>query len=57
MVTNKDVANGDVYYGCMINPCYSHIKRRMVCDDYVKEVLKECGENAKTSRFEIDKCV
>ncbi len=57
VVTNKDVANGDVYYGCMINPCYSHIKRRMVCDDYVKEVLKECGENAKTSRFEIDKCV
>lgn len=57
MVSNKDVADGDTYYGCMINPCYSYINRRMVSDDYVKEVLSDCGENAETSRFEIEKCI
>lgn len=57
MVANKDVSDGDIYSGYMINPCYSHINRRMVSDDYVKEVLKDCAENAETSRFEIEKCV
>lgn len=57
MVVNKDVADGDIYSGYMINPCYSHINRRMVSDDYVKEVLKDWGKNAKTSRFEIEKYV
>lgn len=57
MVANKDVADGDIYSGYMINPCFSHINRRMVSDDYVKEVLKDCGKNAKTSRFEIEKYV
>lgn len=57
MVTNQDVAAGDIYIGCMINPCYSLLNRRMVSDDYVKEVLKDCSENAETSRFEIEKCV
>ena len=57
MVVNEDVAAGDIYIGCMINPCYSLLNRRMVSDDYVKEVLKDCSENAETSRFEIEKCV
>ena len=57
MVANKDVADGDIYSGYMINPCYSHINRRMVSNDYVKEVLKDCAENAETGRFEIEKFV
>lgn len=57
MVTNKEIADGDLYEGCMINPCYSHMTRRMVSDDYVKSVLKDCGENAETSRFESEKCI
>ena len=47
MVSNKSVADGDIYVGWMINPCYSHFKRRMISDDYAKEVLKDCGENAQ----------
>lgn len=44
-VTNKSVANRDMYVGWMINPCYSHLNRRMVNDGYVKEILKDSGEN------------
>ena len=57
IVTNKDVTDGDVYKGYMINPCFSHMTRRMVSDDYVKAVLKDCAENAETSSFEPEKCV
>lgn len=57
MVANKDVADGDIYNGWMISPRFSHITRRMVSADYVKAVLKNCAENAETSRFEIEKCV
>lgn len=57
MVTNKDIADGDIYNGCMINPCYSLINRRMVSDEYVKGVLRYCGENADTSFFEIEKYI
>lgn len=56
-VTNKYIGDGDIYVGWMINPCYSRLNRRMVSDGYVKEVLKDCGENAETSRFEIEKCI
>ena len=45
-VTNKNVVDGDIYAGWMINPCYSRLNRRMVSDDYVKEVLKDSSENA-----------
>lgn len=57
MVVNMDVANGDVYTGRMIAPNYSHITRRMVTADYVKEVLKDCDKNTKMRRFEIEKFV
>jgi hypothetical protein len=57
IVANKDVADGDIYTGHMIAPGYSFISRRMVSDDYAKEVLKDCSENTKTGRFEIEKCV
>ena len=57
MVTNKKIADGDSYEGHMINPCYSHMTRRMVSDDYVKTVLKDCGENAETGHFEPEKCL
>ena len=45
-VTNINVVDGDIYAGWMINPCYSRLNRRMVSDDYVKEVLKDSSENA-----------
>lgn len=57
MVVNKDVADGDMYEGWMINPCYSHLNRRMVSDDYVKDVLKDCSENAQTFNLDIEKCI
>lgn len=57
MVTNKDVADGDIYEGHMINPCYSRLTRRLISDDYVKAVLNDCGKNAVTSNFEPEKCV
>lgn len=57
IVANKDVADGDIYTGRMIAPGYSFISRRMVSDDYAKEVLKDCSENTKTGRFEIEKFV
>lgn len=57
MVVNKDVADGDMYEGCMINPCYSHLKRRMVSDDYVKDVLKDYSENARTICPDIEKYI
>lgn len=57
VVTNKTVADGDIYVGCMINPCFSRMTRRMVSDDYVKSVLTDCSENAVTSRFEPEKCI
>lgn len=57
MVANKDVTDGDIYDGYMINPCCSLINRRMVSANYVKKVLKDCGENAETSRIEVEKCV
>lgn len=48
VVTNKNVADGDIYEGFMINPCYSHMNRSMVSDEYVKGVLHDIGENAET---------
>lgn len=57
MVTNKNVSDGDSYEGCMINPCYSRMNRKMVSDEYVKAVLNDCGKNAVTSRFEPENCV
>ena len=45
-VSNNSVIDGDIYVGWMINPCYSHINRRMVSDDYVKDILKDSSENA-----------
>ena len=50
LVKNQDVADGDSYKGCMINPCYSRLKRRMVSDQYVNNVLKDCNDNAETGK-------
>lgn len=48
MVKNQDVANGDSYEGFMINPCYSRLRRQMVSEQYVKDVLKDCNKHAVT---------
>lgn len=48
MVKNQDVADGDSYNGLMINPCFSRLKRQMVSEQYVKEVLNDCNKNAVT---------
>lgn len=47
-VKNENIADGDIYEGCMINPCYSLLTRKMVSVEYVNKVLKDCGDNAET---------
>ncbi len=41
-VTNKNIKEGDIYEGQMINPCYSILTRRMVDYDYVSKILDDC---------------
>lgn len=41
-VTNKNIKEGDIYEGQMINPSYSILTRRMVDYDYVSKILDDC---------------
>ncbi len=41
-VTNKDIKDGDVFEGDMINPCYSRLSRTMVTKNYVNKILNDC---------------
>ena len=48
-VTNRNIKDKDTFDGGMINPCYSKLSRRMVDDDYVKEVLNDCKKHSDSS--------
>lgn len=45
-VTNNEIKDKDEFEGCMINPCYSRLTRRMVTKEFVNDKLNECRENA-----------
>lgn len=46
LVTNNEIKDKDEFEGCMINPCYSRLSRRMVTKEYVNEKLIDCRTNA-----------
>lgn len=50
-VTNKNITDGDSFVGCLINPIFSKLHRKMVDSEYVKNVLDECGK-CSDSRLE-----
>ena len=47
--TNKEIKDGDVYEGYMINPAYSKLTRRVVDADYVNKVIENCRQNSDSS--------
>lgn len=49
MVTNKTIKDKDSFEGGMINPCYSKLTRRMVDEDYVRNMLNDCKKHTDSS--------
>ncbi len=49
MVTNKTVKDKDSFEGGMINPCYSKLIRRMVDEDYVRNILNDSKKHSDSS--------
>lgn len=45
-VANNEIKDKDEFKGCMINPCYSRLTRKMVRKEYVNNILIDCRENA-----------
>lgn len=45
-VYNNEIKDKDVFEGCMINPCFSRLTRKMIAKEYVNDKLIDARENA-----------